>query len=74
MMPGMTSTPSGQREFSMIGVIGFGTTGAGIAEVLARTGYQVIGVEINDEGLERGRQHLEHSTGRAVKRGKLTEA
>ena len=28
---------------------------------------------MTDEPLERGRQHLEHSTGRAVKRGKLTE-
>ena len=74
MMPGMTSTPSGQREFDTIGVIGLGTMGAGIAEVFARNGYQVIGVEINDEGLERGRQHLEHSTGRALKRGKITEA
>ena len=33
-----------------------------------------MGVEQNEEGLLRGRQHLEHSTARAVKRGKLTEA
>jgi 3-hydroxybutyryl-CoA dehydrogenase len=62
------------REFDRIGVIGLGTMGAGIAEVFARNGYAVTGVEINDEALERGRQHLEHSTGRAVARGKLTEA
>ena len=61
------------RDFSTIGVIGLGTMGAGIAEVFARNGFDVIGVELNDEALERGRQHLEHSTGRAVKRGKLTE-
>jgi 3-hydroxybutyryl-CoA dehydrogenase len=48
--------------------------GAGIAEVFARNGYSVTGVEQTEESLERGRQHLQHSTDRAVKRGKLTEA
>ena len=62
------------RDFTTIGVIGLGTMGAGIAEVFARHGYDVVGVEVNDEGVARGRQHLEHSTGRAVKRGKLSEA
>ena len=67
----MTETVT--REFTTIGVIGLGTMGAGIAEVFARNGYQVIGVELNETGVERGRQHLEHSTGRAVKREKMTE-
>ena len=47
--------------------------GAGIAEVFARNGYQVVGVELTDESLERGRQHVQHSTDRAVKRGKLSD-
>ncbi|HEU4811731.1 MAG TPA: 3-hydroxybutyryl-CoA dehydrogenase, partial [Nocardioides sp.] len=71
----MTSTSSDSaRTFGTIGVIGLGTMGAGIAEVFARNGFSVVGVEQNDEGLTRGRQHLEHSTGRAVKRGKMSEA
>ena len=70
MMRAMTS---GTRDFTSIGVIGLGTMGAGIAEVFARNGYQVVGVEQTEESLKRGRQHVEHSTGRAVKRGKLTE-
>ena len=61
-------------EFRTIGVVGLGTMGAGIAEVFARNGFEVIGVEQNDEAVDRGRAHLEHSTGRALKRGKLTEA
>ncbi len=61
------------RDFRSIGVIGLGTMGAGIAEIFARNGYQVVGVELNDESLERGRQHIQHSTDRAVKRGKLSE-
>jgi len=48
--------------------------GAGIAEVFARNGFDVIGVEQNADAVDRGRAHLEHSTGRALKRGKLTEA
>ncbi len=77
-MPAMTAVQSAApessaRTFQTIGVVGLGTMGAGIAEVFARHGYAVIGVEVSDESLERGRQHLTHSTGRAVKRGKLTE-
>ena len=66
------ATPDTGREFATIGVVGLGTMGAGIAEVFARNGFAVVGVEVNDEAVERGRQHLEHSTGRAVTRGKLS--
>src|SRR3954470_2666730 len=71
----MTSSPATEstRTFTTIGVIGLGTMGAGIAEVFARTGYAVVGVEKDGEGLARGREHLQHSTGRAVKRGRMTE-
>jgi 3-hydroxybutyryl-CoA dehydrogenase len=55
-----------------VGVVGLGTMGAGIAEVLARSGYAVVGVEINDEALRRGQGHLERSTGKAVQRGRLS--
>ncbi|GAB3196507.1 3-hydroxybutyryl-CoA dehydrogenase [Nocardioides hungaricus] len=66
--------PAESRTFSTIGIIGLGTMGAGIAEVFARNGYAVVGVEKDDDGLARGRQHLEHSTARAVRREKMTEA
>jgi len=65
--------PNSERDFSTVGVVGLGTMGAGIAEVFARNGYQVVGAEVNEETLKRGRQHVEHSTARAVKRGKLSE-
>ncbi|CAA9326701.1 MAG: 3-hydroxybutyryl-CoA dehydrogenase; 3-hydroxyacyl-CoA dehydrogenase [uncultured Nocardioidaceae bacterium] len=59
------------REFVRIGVVGLGTMGAGIAEVFARHGFEVVGVEQTPEQVERGRGHIQHSTDRAVKRGKL---
>jgi 3-hydroxybutyryl-CoA dehydrogenase len=60
------------REFRTVGVVGLGTMGAGIAEVLARAGLSVVGVEPTTAGLERASAHLAASTGRAVERGKLT--
>ncbi len=62
------------RELTTVGVVGLGTMGAGIAEVFARNGLTVVGVERDDESAERGRGHIQHSTDRAVKRGKLSEA
>ncbi|MCW2836706.1 MAG: 3-hydroxyacyl-CoA dehydrogenase [Marmoricola sp.] len=61
------------RDFKTIGVVGLGTMGAGITEVFARHGYDVVGVEVDEDAVARGRQHLEHSTSRAVSRGKLSE-
>ncbi|CAN5267924.1 3-hydroxybutyryl-CoA dehydrogenase [soil metagenome] len=61
------------RTFSKVGVVGLGTMGAGIAEVLARSGLTVVGVEHDQAGVERASQHLDTSTERAVRRGKLSQ-
>jgi 3-hydroxybutyryl-CoA dehydrogenase len=61
------------RTFQKAGIVGVGTMGAGIAEVLARAGVEVVAVEVDDDGVKRGREHIEHSTERAVRGGKLTE-
>ncbi|MEO6955801.1 MAG: 3-hydroxybutyryl-CoA dehydrogenase [Antricoccus sp.] len=62
------------REFTIVGVVGLGTMGAGIAEVFARSGLHVVAHERDAVGLERGREHIEYSLGRAVRNGKLDEA
>jgi 3-hydroxybutyryl-CoA dehydrogenase len=62
------------RQLDKVGVIGLGTMGSGIVEVLARNGLRVVAVEQNETGVEAGRAHIEQSTSRAVKRGKLSEA
>jgi len=61
------------REFTRVGVIGLGTMGAGIVEVFARNGIEVVAVEVDDAAVAKGRGVLEHSTARAVSRGKLTD-
>jgi 3-hydroxybutyryl-CoA dehydrogenase len=65
--------PQDRHPITRVGVVGLGTMGAGIAEVFARSGYDVIGVEYDAEALERGRGHVAGSTERAVSRQKLTE-
>ncbi len=62
------------RRFRQVGVVGLGTMGSGIAEVLARAGSEVFGVEVDDAGVARARAHLDRSLDRALARGKVSEA
>ena len=59
------------RDFTEVAVVGLGTMGAGIAEVMARNGIKVHGVESDQGALDRGQSRLAESTRRAVSRGKL---
>src|SRR5699024_6319683 len=61
------------QEFDKVGVVGLGTMGAGIAEVFARAGFNVVGVEIDQDACDRGRGHVDRSLSRAVGRGKISE-
>jgi len=47
--------------------------GAGIVEVFARNGLDVIAVEVSADAVEKGQAVMRRSTDRAVARGKLTE-
>ena len=55
-----------------VGVVGCGLMGAGIAEVCARAGLDVLVREVDEEALARGRARIEASFGRAVQREKVT--
>jgi len=57
-----------------VAVIGLGTMGAGIAEVFARAGHLVHGIEYDEGAVARGRAILADSTRRAVAKDKLTGA
>ncbi|WP_406730586.1 3-hydroxyacyl-CoA dehydrogenase family protein [Streptomyces sp. NBC_01794] len=56
-----------------IAVVGLGTMGTGIAEVLARAGREVIGIDISDAAASHAVTALEASTARAVERERSTE-
>ncbi|CAN5119715.1 3-hydroxybutyryl-CoA dehydrogenase [soil metagenome] len=58
-------------EFERVGIVGGGQMGAGIAEVCARAGLDVIVTEASGELAQASRQRLERSLDRAVKAGKL---
>ncbi|MEU9859726.1 3-hydroxybutyryl-CoA dehydrogenase [Streptomyces sp. NPDC047971] len=58
---------------STIAVIGLGTMGTGIADVLARAGREVIGVDISEAAAAQAVAALEASTARAVTRERITE-
>ncbi len=62
------------RVFRSVGVVGLGTMGAGIVEVFARHGLEVVALDMDRAALERGHGALRASTDRAVKRGRLTAA
>lgn len=53
-------------------VIGSGLMGAGIAEVLAKSGLDVIVREVSDEASAAGQARVEKSLTRAVEKGKLS--
>jgi 3-hydroxybutyryl-CoA dehydrogenase len=60
-------------EIRKVGVVGCGTMGSGICEVVARSGFDVRFSEMNEEAERAGRQRIERSVGRAVARGKMEQ-
>ena len=57
----------------VIGVIGAGTMGHGIAQVCARAGYDVVMRDVADEFLQRGLAAIERSLQRDVDKERLTK-
>ncbi|MEU1147416.1 3-hydroxyacyl-CoA dehydrogenase family protein [Streptomyces sp. NPDC005863] len=56
-----------------VAVIGLGTMGTGITEVLARAGREVVGIDVSQAAATRAVAALEASTARAVRRERITE-
>jgi 3-hydroxybutyryl-CoA dehydrogenase len=56
-----------------IAVVGLGTMGTGIADVLARSGREVVGIDISDAAARQAVASFEASTARAVQRERMTE-
>src|ERR1700689_2969060 len=58
----------------VVGVVGAGTMGNGIAHVFARAGFQVMLCEVEQRFLERGLQATKKNLEREAATGKLTPA
>jgi 3-hydroxybutyryl-CoA dehydrogenase len=60
-------------DIKVLGVVGAGQMGSGIAQVAATSGLSVVMSDIKDEFLERGFTAIENSLARMVKKEKITE-
>ncbi|MDJ0381756.1 3-hydroxyacyl-CoA dehydrogenase family protein [Streptomyces sp. G-G2] len=67
-----TPSASGPSSLHTIAVVGLGTMGTGIAEVLARAGREVIGIDIDESAGRRATAALAAATARSVTRERLT--
>ena len=58
---------------NVVGIVGGGIMGAGIAEVTARSGCEVVLREVNEAAVEGAQARLKASLDRAVRNGKLPQ-
>lgn len=63
-----------QADFPHVGVLGFGTMGAGIAQLVAQSGREVTVLETNQTRIDDGTAFLRRFLDGGVTRGKITEA
>jgi 3-hydroxybutyryl-CoA dehydrogenase len=60
-------------EVRKVGVVGCGFMGAGIAQVCAQSGYEVVVAEISEQILSKGMATIEYYLGRDVEKGRLSQ-
>jgi 3-hydroxybutyryl-CoA dehydrogenase len=60
-------------EIKLIGVLGAGSMGNGIAQVAAQAGYQVIMRDIEDRFVENGLKAIDKFLAKSVEKGKMAE-
>src|SRR6185312_10374245 len=60
-------------DIQKVGVVGAGTMGNGIAQVFARSGFEVRLCEVEQRFLDRGLEMIRRNMGREVAKSKLTQ-
>jgi len=60
-------------EIKRVGVVGCGMMGAGITQVCAQSGYQVIVSEVNEELLSNGLASINHTLIKSVDKGNMSQ-
>ena len=61
------------EEIKKVGVIGAGTMGSGIAQVIASNNRSVLLIDVSEDALNRGVGNIEKSLGRLVKKESISE-
>lgn len=61
-------------EIRTIGVVGAGQMGAGIAQVAAQAGYQVVLRDLEESFVERGLNGIKRSLGKLLEKGRVDQA
>ena len=59
-------------DIKTIGIIGAGRMGAGIAQVMAASGFEIILMDIKDEFIRRGIDNIKKGLAKALEKGKIT--
>ena len=62
-----------KQEYKKIGILGAGFMGAGIANVAARAGLEVVMIDRDQASADKGRKHCEDDVAKDVGRGRLTK-
>ncbi|MFT5780281.1 MAG: 3-hydroxybutyryl-CoA dehydrogenase [Crocinitomicaceae bacterium] len=57
----------------IVGVLGAGTMGAGIVQVAAQNGHQVIQVDLNEQILHKSKENLAKIMARLIEKGRVTD-
>ncbi|MBO9519980.1 MAG: NAD(P)-binding domain-containing protein [Nocardioidaceae bacterium] len=71
--PGADDKPSLRHEIAKVGVVGTGTMAAGIVQVFAQAGYDVVFVGRSDEKASAVVAGITKSLDKLIEKGKLTE-
>jgi 3-hydroxybutyryl-CoA dehydrogenase len=61
------------EDVKRVGVVGAGTMGSGIAQVVASNARDVVLLDVSDSALDRGMKAIGNSLGRLVKKGDIKE-
>jgi len=56
-----------------LGVLGVGTMGAGIVQLAAQTGHEMVACDLSVQALEKAQLYVRDGLSRFVKRGALSE-
>ncbi len=70
----MVTVHKGMKEIKTVGVIGAGQMGAGIAQVIASSGFATVLFDANPQAIDKGISGIEARLAKAVEKGSLQPA